>query len=136
MTKITWTKPQTNAAFLLADGYTIEETASAVGVSTATISRWKAIITFQEEVDRLSHMVGLASRAARLRQIKKMLRKIGDRTQRDQLEWLKLMQSETDGVKLDLANLYAAFSEDETSMASSGPDGNSGEESQETDDTD
>jgi hypothetical protein len=39
------------------------------------------------------------------------------RTDRDLLDWLKFAQSETDGIKLDLAKLAAAFGADEAPLA-------------------
>lgn len=66
-------------------------------------------------------MIGIASRAERLRIAQRVARqKVNDEglvsTEKDLLDWLKFAQSETDGIKLDLAKL-AAVSADETSLA-------------------
>ena len=97
----------------MADGFTISETATGTGVSNRTIDRWKANIDFQSEVDRLSLMVGIASKGERLRLAKKIIRELIKKqhpTQKDLLEWVKYAQSETDGIKLDLAALIDAAS--------------------------
>jgi len=109
---------------MLAEGYTIRETAERVGVTERTIGRWKQDIEFIVEVDRLSIMVGIAGRAERLRIAKRVVsQKIREdgtiKTAKDLLDWLRFAQSETDGVKLDLTTFF----ENETSMAGSGQDG-------------
>lgn len=128
MASFKWTGKRNKAAVLLADGYTIEETAREVNVSERTVSRWKADINFLAEVDRLSLMIGIANRGERLRIAKRIIRERISKqvkTQKDLLEWLKYAQSETDGVKLDLTTLFDAA----TSVAGSGPDGDDSEES-------
>jgi DNA-binding CsgD family transcriptional regulator len=106
-----WTKRKSEVAILLADGYTIRETSEITGVPTRTIDFWKSHIEYQTEIDRLSVMVGLANRAERLRLAKKIMRKLAQEktpTQKDLLEWMKYAQSETDGIKLDIASLVDA----------------------------
>jgi hypothetical protein len=68
---------------------------------------------FAIEVDRLTHMMGASSRAGRLRIALRVIKGRTENTQypqsrADLLEWLKFVQSETDGAKLDLAALVAA----------------------------
>lgn len=68
---------------------------------------------FSAEVDRLSLMVGIASRAERLRIAKRVIRQMvrDDNyvwTEKDLLDWLKFAQGETDGVKLDMAAIAEA----------------------------
>lgn len=97
---------------MLANGHTIDETAAEVKVSSRTINRWKGDIEFAQELDRLSLMVGIASRAERLRMAKRVVKKLAAReipTEKDLLDWLKYAQSETDGVKLDIATIAEAF---------------------------
>jgi hypothetical protein len=101
-----WTRKRSDAALSLAEGYTIEETAEAVGVVDRTIYRWKKHPEFEAEVNRLSLMVDISSRAERLRIAMRVVRKLGYETNRDLLDWLKFAQSETDGVKLDLASIF------------------------------
>jgi len=135
MSQFQWNTKRSQAAILLADGYTIEETAENVGASSRTINRWKNDIEFITEVDRLSLMVGIANRGERLRIAKRIIRNKVDpvlKTQKDLLEWLKYAQSETDGVKLD----FTAFFDTATSVAGSGQDGVDREEADEVGDTD
>jgi len=106
----------------LAQGYTEEESAEYANVSRRTICRWKTDPEFSAEVDRLSLMVGIAARAERLRIVQQIVRQKTRedgrlRTGRDLLEWLKFAQSETDGIKLDLAAILEAA----TSVAGEGP---------------
>jgi len=109
-----WTKKTERAAIALANGYTVLETSEMVGVSDRTIRRWKNHPEFAEEVDYLSHMVGVANRAERLRIVQRVIRSIATTraeqlvTEKDLLDWMKFAQSETDGVKLDLASLAEA----------------------------
>jgi len=117
-----WDENRSKAAISLAHGYTTDETAKECGVTPRTIYHWKNHPDFSAEVDRLSLMVDIASRAERLRVAIKMVRKIGYETNRDLLDWLKFAQSETDGVKLDLAKIAAAFGSDETPLADNRPD--------------
>ena len=119
MSRFEWTEKRSVAAVLLADGYTIEEIAAKVKVSEKTIDRWKRDTEFSEEVDRLSLMVGMASRAERLRLAKRIIRTKSESTKKDLLEWVKFAQSETDGARIDLA----AFAEAATSMADGQQDG-------------
>lgn len=122
-----WTKKKGEVAVLLADGFTIAETSKKTGVPTRTIDYWKSSIEFQTEIDRLSLMVGIANKGERLRLAKKIIRDLilkQHPTQKDLLEWVKYAQSETDGVKLDLAALIDAA----TSVARSGSEGSGGEE--------
>jgi len=117
---------------LLAEGHTIKETAERIGVATRSIDRWKCDSEFAQEIDRLSLMIGIAGRAERVRLAKRVVRqkmmqdKKGNEillTKADLLEWLKYVQSETDGVQLGLANLIAALAADDAPVAPGGPAG-------------
>lgn len=115
-----WNGINSQAALLLAEGFTYGQVGKEIGRDKKTIQRWKADIDFSAEVDRLSVMTDIASKAERLRIAKRVVRqKISDEgfisTEKDLLEWLKFAQSETDGIKLDLANLLAAVAENDTS---------------------
>ena len=118
-----WDRKKVDAAILLAQGYLIKETAKTVGVSIKSITRWKQDDIFGAEVDRLSLMMGIASRAERLRIAQRVVReKMKDEkieTDKDLLDWLKFSQSETDGIKLDLTTLL----DHATPVAGSGSDG-------------
>ena len=83
-------------------------------VSERTVYRWMNVPEFSEEVDRLTLMVEVASRAHRLRIANRVIRQfVKDNeiipTSKDLLEWLKYAQGETDGVKLDMAALLNAY---------------------------
>lgn len=127
MSEFKWTPVRNQVAILLSQGYTVEYAAKVTGIADRTIYRWKNVPEFSEELDRLSLMTDIASRGERLRLAKRMIRKIGDNTNRDLLEWVKYAQSETDGAKLNLAALF----DNATSMAGSGQDGAVEEEADE-----
>jgi uncharacterized protein YerC len=117
MTGFQWTSERSQAAVLVAEGYTYQHVAAEIGKSERTMQRWMADTEFAAEVDRLSLMVGIASRAERLRVIKRIIREKTSaegnlHTERDSLDWLKFAQSETQGIRLDLAALSAAFGQD------------------------
>lgn len=122
---IEWDEPHTLAAIALAEGKTQAEAGEEVGVTGRTIRNWLQNQEFTAEVDRLSLMLGIASRAERLRLAKRVIRQktLGStvKTDKDLLDWIKFAQSETDGVKLDLGKL-AALGETETPVADSGSD--------------
>jgi hypothetical protein len=120
-----WTDKKSAVALALAEGYTQQQIAETQGVSDRTIRHWLAETEFRTEVDRLTLMIGIASRAERLRIAKrivrdKMAQDVESRTEKDLLDWLKFAQSETDGIKLELAT---AFAEAATSMAGGGQEG-------------
>lgn len=123
--RFTWNEQRTKAAISLASGSTKQEAADAAGVDRTSIYNWLAHSEFAEEVDRLSLMVSISSRAERLRLAMRAVKaKTKDgipQSDKDILEWLKFAQSETDGVKLDLGKLAASFPETETSVAHRGP---------------
>ena len=113
MSGFKWTSKKEKAALALAKGGTEFEAANEAGVADRTIRRWKSDLDFETEVDRLSLMVGIASRAERLRiAMRAVHQKISEsgklETNRDLLDWLKFAQGETDGVKLDLTSLAEA----------------------------
>lgn len=66
-------------------------------------------------------MTDVASRAERLRIAKRVVRQFTKddkiETVKDILDWLKFAQSETDGIKLDIAKQLAALGADEASLA-------------------
>lgn len=115
-----WDKKRSAAAIALASGKTQEETAEEVRCSRRTLHNWLKNNEFAAEVDRLSLMIYVASRAERLRITARVIRQktVGNIpvTEKDLLEWLKFAQSETDGIKLDLTKL-AALAEDDAPVA-------------------
>ena len=118
-----WTKNRDKAVLSLAQGETVREAAEAAKVSTRTIYTWLTHPEFCIERDKLTHMVGEATRAGRLRIALQVIKGRTDSTQypqskADLLDWLKFVQSETDGVKLDITAVLAAAA----SVAGSGSD--------------
>lgn len=117
-----WNTERSEAAIILASGGTKQEAADAVNINRATIYEWLKHPDFCAEIDRLSLMVSVASRAERLRiamqVVKSKMKNEEPDTDRDLLDWLKFAQSETDGVKIDLTKL-AAIAETETPVADS-----------------
>lgn len=128
MSAFDWNARKSQAAIQLASGYTQVEVAAELGVTDRTLRRWMDHEEFAAEVDRLSLMLDIAGRAQRLRIAMRMARAKGEKSDRDLLDWLKFAQSETDGVKLDLAKLAAAFGADEAPVAGSGSDRPGGRE--------
>jgi predicted transcriptional regulator len=120
-----WDDQRSAAAIALAEGKTRQEVADDIGVTRATIQNWLCQTEFAAEVDRLSLMVGVASRAERLRLAMRVVREktkgVVPETEKDLLDWVKFAQSETDGIKLQLTQL-AAVSEAQAPVADSGSD--------------
>lgn len=109
-----WTPKKESAALSLASGDTQTDAAAKAGVAVRTLRYWLNEPEFSEEVDRLTLMVDIASRAHRLRIANRVIRqfvKEGEAipTNKDLLDWLKYAQGETDGVKLDMAGLLDAY---------------------------
>lgn len=131
ITQFEWNEKRTAAAIALAEGKTQQEVADEIQVERKTIYNWLCVPEFAAEVDRLSLMVSVSSRAERLRLAMRVVRAKtkGDvpQTDKDLLEWLRFAQSETDGVKLDLTKLSAALGTDDASVANGGSDRASGE---------
>lgn len=107
-----WTTAREKAAIALADGYNQKEAAEMAGVTDRSIRNWLTAPEFIEEVDRLSLMTDIAARAERLRIAKRVIRDLSARampTEKDLLDWLKYVQSETDGASIGLTALIAQF---------------------------
>ena len=64
-----WTKKKSAAACLLAEGESSVEVAQQIGVCKKTVLRWEKLPEFSAEVNRLSAMVAVASKAERLRSL-------------------------------------------------------------------
>lgn len=118
-----WDKKKIEVSLGLAEGKTVKETAENTATGERTIYNWKLDPEFSAEVDRLTLMMGIASKAERLRMVKKLVRQRMDedgniQSEKDVLDWLKFAQSETDELKLGLAALAKASG----LMADTGPD--------------
>lgn len=114
MSGFEWTEKKEAAALSLAKGDTQAVAGDNAGVAERTVRRWLLVPEFAEEVDRLTLMTEIASRAHRLRIANRVIRQfVKDNeiipTTKDILDWLKYAQGETDGVKLDMAGLLDAY---------------------------
>jgi len=120
-----WTPEKCEAVMMLAEGYTYKQVGSQINKTEKTIYRWMLDTEFSAEVDRLSLMAGIASKAERLRLAKRIVRAkcTSDimASDKDLLDWLKFAQSETDGANLNLAGLLTSFGTDDASVAESRP---------------
>jgi predicted transcriptional regulator len=130
---IEWTDSRTKAAYALARGYSKTYAAEQAGVTRCTIYNWLDDPEFSMEVDRLTLMVDVAGRAERLREAMRILRarRLEDgslQTEKDTLDWMKYVQSETDGAKIDLSKL-AEYLAGESAQQGDGPSGLSGSSS-------
>lgn len=115
-----WSEKRGKVALGLADGKTQRQVAEEHEITTRTIQNWLSHPDFAAEVDRLSVMTHIASRAERLRIAKRVVQQMVKedqkiKTEKDLLDWLKFAQGETDGVKVDAAKLLAAFGDDASS---------------------
>lgn len=92
-----WTALRMRAAVMLGDGETAVDVARALGVHRHTVNRLEAVPEFKAEVERQALYLDLARRAARVRLAKRIVSTLGDTTDRDLLDWLRYIASETDG---------------------------------------
>src|SRR6185503_56172 len=104
-TQFQWSSKRTKAALALAEGQSQQAVAEAIGVCRKTICNWLCVTAFAAEVDRLSCLIDVSSRAERLRMamraVRQKVRADGTvETDKDVLDWLKYAQSETTGIRL------------------------------------
>ena len=116
-----WSDKSESAAQGLAEGKTQKQVAADVDISDRTLRRWLEHDEFKDEVDRLSLLTAVATRAYRLRITNRIIRqKVKDEgkveTDKDILDWLKFAQSETDGSRSDIADRIAALIASDTSQ--------------------
>ena len=104
-----WDDRRTKAAMMLAEGETKTAVSETLEIDRVTLYHWLEHPDFAAEVDRLSLMMHISSRAERLRIAMRVAkaRTQGEvpETEKDLLDWLKFAQSETDGAKIDLSKL-------------------------------
>lgn len=129
--KFQWDEKRNKAAVMLASGHSKTKVAEEVGVDRATVYYWLDIEEFSAEVDRLSLMVGVASRAERLRFVNRVVRQsLRDDgqiiTEKDILDWLKFAQSETTGAKIDLSKLAEMLTGEAEAQQNQGVSGSQG----------
>jgi transcriptional regulator with XRE-family HTH domain len=125
-----WDERREQAAILLAQGYSKKEICEKVEIHESTLWRWEQEDSFSEEVDNLSLMYGLASKAHRTRLLNQAIRqKINNKTGQIDLsgvtflDLIKEARMQTEGLKLDILNtLIPAFAEETGSVAGSGSD--------------
>jgi hypothetical protein len=104
-TQFHWSSKRKKAALSLAEGQSQQAVADMIGVCRKTICNWLCVTEFLAEVDRLSCMIDISSRAERLRIAMRVVRQKVNTDGRlvsykDLLDWLKFAQSETTGLKL------------------------------------
>lgn len=120
-----WNEQRSTAAELLAEGHMLKEVAEKVGVSVRALYDWRQEAAFEEEVNRLTMMRGLAIRAERARVAKRAIRRMIDeetgdlKTSKDPLDWLKYLQSETNGAIFSIPEL-TTFAQNAASLAGKG----------------
>jgi len=119
MADFKWTQKAEKAAIALANGETRERASAIAEIGERTLYRWLDEPEFNEEVDRLTFLTGVAAKAERLRLAKRVVKQLGVRTEKDLLDWLKYIQGETDGIKLDFTELLAAVATDGDKVAGS-----------------
>lgn len=112
-TQFRWSSKRKKAALALAEGQSQQAVAEAIGVCRKTICNWLCVTAFAAEVDRLSCMIDISSRAERLRMAMRVVRQRTRadgtlETDKDVLDWLKYAQSETTGIKLGFSKGEAA----------------------------
>lgn len=123
-----WDDRRDRAATMLAQGYQKKEICEVVEIDYSTLWRWEQEDQFNEEVDRLSLMYGVASKAHRTRLLNQAIRqKINKKTGEIDLagvsflDLLKEARMQTEGIKLDiLSTLIPAFAEETGPVAGSG----------------
>jgi len=121
--KLNWTPQAIKIVEMLAQGYQREEAAEEAGVGVATVYRLLKNAEFRDELDRLTLMAGYALKAHRVRLAMAVIRQKIDastgtvQTKEDLLDWLKYLQSETEGIRLDLSQFFAAISPPNSELA-------------------
>jgi len=117
-----WNELRDKAAALLAQGYQKTYVADQVGVSRKTIYNWLEQDDFQLAIDELSLMLGIASKAYRLRLMNQALQQFIDQNGTIDisgftlLDLLKEARMQTEGVKLGIVSELAPLIEEEASV--------------------
>ena len=112
-----WTKKKNAFVEMAAEGEKIVDIARKLNMSIHTAYHWNEDPLIREEIDRLSLMSGIASKAERMRIAKKAARQkmLGDhvRTKKDLLDWLKFASKEMEGervhVHLNIADVISSL---------------------------
>lgn len=112
---LVWDDQKSDAAILLAQGYQKKEVAESVGVNLSTIHRWLKNHEFSAEVDRLTLMYGIASKAERMRTIQQAARQFMkedgslDVSGFTLLDLLKEARIQMEGQRLDILSTITAL---------------------------
>lgn len=96
------------AAHVLGEGYTVKQAAAAAGVDERTIYRWKHDPDFMQMVDTVTLTTGIANKAERVREAKRIVREVKvwrqqhgkPVSEKDILDWLKYIRDEQEGMRL------------------------------------
>lgn len=122
-----WNDLRSEVATMLAQGYEKTYIAEQVGISRITIYTWLKYPEFEEEVDRLSLMLGAASKAYRLRLINKAIRQFEEENGKLELngstllDYLKEARMQAEGVRLGIISELATIIEEDASLTGDGP---------------
>lgn len=103
-----WDEVTNEACRLLAIGKTQEYVAVQISVPRGTIAHWAVHPEFRNEMNRLTLITGLALRSERIRLAMQIIdKKIAGSSKKDVLDWIKFLQSETDGARIDVTALLS-----------------------------
>lgn len=136
VTGFEWDSKWNDAVKMLAVGDTVREVAEAVGVTERTIYLWKNKESFAAEVDRLSLIYGLASKAERTRLLMRMAKqkvKADGSLELDDtslMDIIKEMRMQIEGTRIDISTIYTALSDEARSVARAGQVGDGADDDQ------
>lgn len=124
---IKWDERQVAAAIMLAEGHPKVEIYEKLGIERSTLWRWEQNEEFATEVDKLSLMYGLASKAKRMREINRIALMF-DRALTHPinegytyLDLLKEARMQSEGVRLDILSTLTAITTETGSVERLGP---------------
>lgn len=123
--KFEWDDTRDRAAIMLAEARPKKEIYEELGINRGTLYLWEKNEEFSREVDRLSLMYGVASKAHRQRLINKAIQQYIDENGKIDLtgvtflDLLKEARMQTEGLRLDIFNQIAAINEETGSVVDS-----------------
>ena len=128
--RFNWTDDRTIAAVKTAEGWGKAAIEAEYGISGSTIWHWEQYDEYSKEVDKLSLMYGMASRAYRVRLLNKAIRQKIDESGNIDLDGvsfidlIKEARMQTEGVRLDiLSQIIAAIPAEAGLVDGPGPGG-------------
>jgi len=122
-----WTQAQSDAAVMLATGTPKKHIIEQLGIARTTLWNWEQNPVFSIEVDKLSLMHGLASKAYRMRMIQEAVKSFKNKddswntTGTTLLEWIKEARMQMEGVSLNIVSQLATFIEQTGLVDGAGP---------------